>query len=138
MPFQRRDVATGAPLGAPGPLPPELRGLTGDVLADLTGRFGGKYDGLGYVRVPEPVPVPAEIDRLWARLALQGAGLLEAVEAAVAGSDDITRIYYADAASFRRDSPLLATVTAGLGLDAAAVDQLFLTADALKRAAEPT
>jgi hypothetical protein len=55
MPYQRIDVASGDPLGGPGALPRELRGLTGDVLADLTGRFGGRYDGLGYVRVAEPV-----------------------------------------------------------------------------------
>lgn len=137
MPYQRRDVATGDPIGAPvAALPRELRGLTGDVLADLTGRFDGRYDGVGYVRVPAPVPVPAEVARLWARLALVEAGLLEAVEAAVAKADTVTQIYWTDAASFRRDSPILAEVCAGLGFSAAQVDALFLTAAKLATVAD--
>lgn len=53
MPYQRIDVASGDPLGGPGLLPKELHGLTGDVLADLTARFDGRYDGIGFIRVPE-------------------------------------------------------------------------------------
>ena len=86
---------------------------------------------------PEPGPgeeptlsdaVPLAVSRFQARAALLQAGLLEDVEAAVAGADALTRLAWADAIEFRRDSPAIAAVAAMLELDDEALDALFRTA----------
>lgn len=77
---------------------------------------------------PQPDPVPEMISRFQARAALMAAGLLDQVEAAVSGADDFTRLAWAEATEWRRDSPTLAVLAGGLGLDAAAVDDLFRAA----------
>lgn len=69
--------------------------------------------------------------RFQARAALHLAGLLEAAEAAVAQADPMTRLAWADAQEFRRTSPTIAALAGPLGLDDAALDQLFRTAMAI-------
>ena len=85
-----------------------------------------------------PLPTEAELleierqgmrcSRFQARAALHGAGLLSAVEAAVAAASPIVQIAWADAAEFQRDSPTIAALAAGLGMSEAQVDGLFRTA----------
>ena len=52
--------------------------------------------------------------RMQARIALHQAGLLGAVEAAVAEADPVVQIAWADATEFRRDSPTIAALAAAL------------------------
>lgn len=139
--YQQRLLADGSDIGAPrSRLPDDLpKGLSLSALADLdqvlTGELAEAYAGTGFFVVAPPPPVPDEIERLWARLALETAGLLATVEAAVAAADTATQIYWADAASFRRDSPVLLSMTEALGLTSDQVDDLFRAAAAAKAAA---
>ena len=78
--------------------------------------------------VAPPVPVPLSVSRRQAKRALLAAGLLSSVEAAVAGASAEVQIDWADALEFRRDSPTIAALAAGLGLTGAQIDDLFRTA----------
>lgn len=133
--WQKRDLE-GADVGPPGPLPRELARWTPSALTNLQ-RTPVSWGLRGFYFVPyvAPAPVPVEIARLWARLALQGAGLLEAYEAAVAAADITTQIIAADAQSWRRADPTLIDMATALGLTADDVDDLFRAAEALARAA---
>lgn len=133
--WQKRDLE-GADVGPPGPLPERLARWTPSALANLQRTpVGWGLRGFYFVPYVAPAPVPPEIARLWARLALQGAGLLEAYEAAVAAADITTQIIAADAQSWRRADPTLITMAAALGLTDADVDTLFRSAAALAKAA---
>jgi hypothetical protein len=81
-------------------------------------------------RVPASRPrPPLVVSRFQAKAALLAAGKLDQVEAAVAQSGDaVLKLAWAEAVEFRRDSPAVAAIAAGLGLDAAAVDALFAQA----------
>lgn len=58
MMYQRVNVATGEPIGAPGGLPADLQGLAAESLADLSWVDPTRgYSGQGFVRVDDP---PAE------------------------------------------------------------------------------
>lgn len=76
--------------------------------------------------------VPHQVTAAQARALLDAAGMLPAVEAAVAASPN-TAVRYAWEYSpyISRDSALVATLAAGLGLTAGAVDSLFIQAGAL-------
>ena len=89
---------------------------------------------------PEPadpiVPVvPQSVTMRQARLALLGAGLLQSVDAAVAAmpgvGGDAARIEWEYALSVERGSPLVAGLSASLGLTDAQLDALFTTAAGL-------
>ena len=74
-------------------------------------------------------PAPTSLRRFQARAALAMAGLLPAVEAAIASSPDlITRLAWADAQVFERGSPTIASLAATIGLTEAQIDALFQTA----------
>ncbi len=74
-------------------------------------------------------PVPQSVSRFQARAALHNAGLLPAVEAAIAASGDaLAQIAWADAASFERSSPTVAAIAAGLGVTDSQIDDLFRAA----------
>ena len=66
--------------------------------------------------------------RFQAKAALMQAGLLDAAEAAIAASDTLTRLAWAEAVEYRRDSPAIASIAAALGLTDAQVDDLFRAA----------
>lgn len=73
--------------------------------------------------------VPVSVSRFQARAALHVAGLLDAVEAAVAAAPDpLVQIAWADAQSFERSSPTIATLAAAIGLSDTQVDDLFIAA----------
>ena len=65
-----------------------------------------------------------------ARAALSAAGLLSQVEAMMANPDtpDLVRLAWQHAQEFRRTSPTLLVLSSQLGLDDAALDELFATA----------
>ncbi|MDR0736137.1 MAG: hypothetical protein LBF51_04770 [Zoogloeaceae bacterium] len=82
-----------------------------------------------------PPPVPASVTMRQARLALLGAGLLDTVDAAVAGmsgdAGKAARIEWEFAATIDRDNPLFAGLTAQLGMTSAQLDALFTAAATL-------
>ena len=79
--------------------------------------------------VPEVVAVPEVVTMRQARLALLGAGLLAQVNAAVANmpgtEGDAARIEWEYAQEVRRDSPLVAALSAAFGWTSAQLDDLF-------------
>lgn len=85
---------------------------------------------------PDPVyAVPQSVTMRQARIALSRAGVLKAAEDAIAAMPgqpgEEARIEWAFAAELRRDHPLVTSLGDTLGLDAAAVDDLFRSAASL-------
>jgi hypothetical protein len=90
---------------------------------------------------PTPAPVPPRVTRRQARQALLLAGLLDDVSAAIAALDDgtpegkqtmrLAQIEWEDSLEFERARPLVVEIGQAIGLDAAALDQLFITAAGL-------
>lgn len=79
--------------------------------------------------VPVVVAVPEVVTMRQARLALLGAGLLAQVNTAVANmpgaEGDAARIEWEYAQEVRRDSPLVAALSAAFGWTSAQLDDLF-------------
>ena len=84
------------------------------------------YDGTQWI-VPAPY-VPQVVSPFQARAALAQAGLLAQAEAAVAATDEVTKLAWQYAQEFRRNSPTLLTLATALGLTEAQLDELFTTA----------
>lgn len=72
-----------------------------------------------------PDPVPASVTQSQARRALLSAGMLAAVEAAVAAADQDTKIVWQYAAAVERNSQFVAALASAIGLDDGQVDDLF-------------
>ena len=85
--------------------------------------------------VPAVVAVPEVVTMRQARLALLGAGLLAQVNTAVANmpgaEGDAARIEWEYAQEVRRDSPLVAGLSAALGLTDETLDNLYKVAAGL-------
>ena len=90
-------------------------------------------DALAFFNPPAPVPVA--VDMAQARLALLAVGLLSTVDAAIADMSgpegEAARIEWEYRATVRRDSPLVVSLAAALGLDDSTLDALFVEAAAL-------
>ena len=91
------------------------------------------YDGQDIRIMPTPLPeIPAEVTMRQAQRALLDAGLLDAVDAAINALPEPPRraalIDWTKSSALRRDSQFLAVLAPGLGLDAAALDALFVAA----------
>lgn len=84
-------------------------------------------DGPLAVAVPEPQPepIPQVVSRMQARIALFNAGLLPAVEAAVAQASPFVQMAWQDAQEFRRTSQTISALKAAVGLTDEQLDQLF-------------
>ena len=54
--------------------------------------------------------------------------MLESAELAVSNSDQLTKLAWADAQEFRRDSPILQSIAQALDLTSDDLDDLFKTA----------
>lgn len=99
---------------------------------------GWLWDGEGFELPPEPEADPAEAlaaeresmvcSRFQAKAALHLAGLLPAVEAAIAQADPVTQIAWAEAVEYRRNSPTILALTSALELSDEQVDDLFRAA----------
>lgn len=107
---------------------------------------GGKYvyDGSWAVSpqwveppppAPEPVPVPSAVSMRQARLALLQAGKLADVDTAVAAlpspAKEAAQVEWEYATEVRRDSALMQQLATVIGLDATALDALFVQAASL-------
>ena len=79
--------------------------------------------------------IPDSVEMAQARLALLGAGLLPAVEAALAGMPGdlgtAARIEWEYRQNIRRDSPIVASLSGALGLTSNQLDDLFVAAAGL-------
>jgi hypothetical protein len=109
-------------------------------LIDGTGAaIGDTWDGAAFIRPPVvvlPPTVPQSVTRRQAKQALLLAGLLGNVQPALDAIPDATQrtlmqIEWDDSQEFERNRPSLIAIGAALGLDSAALDQLFITAAAL-------
>lgn len=105
-------------------------------------RFGLSLEDFPDATPPElpayapPAPTgPSVVSMRQARLALLQAGLLEQAQAAIASMDgidgDVARIEWQYASEVRREQPLVQQLAIVLGLDEAALDDLFTQAAAL-------
>jgi len=86
-----------------------------------------------YIGLPLPDPIIAEREymvasRFQAMAALLDAGLLSQINAALADAGPLAQLAWAEATEFRRNSPTIAGLSAGLGLTDAQVDDLFRAA----------
>jgi hypothetical protein len=73
-------------------------------------------------------PVPQVVTRVQAMIALQRANLLDLIPVALETAGPEAKIYWDNAAVFRRDSDLISAIGAQLGLSSTDIDQLFYTA----------
>lgn len=82
-----------------------------------------------------PSPVPVTVSMRQARLALLGAGMLIAVDTAIAGmpspQKEAAQIEWEYATEVRRNSPLIAALGPALGLSEEQIDGLFRAAAVL-------
>ena len=80
--------------------------------------------------IPAPqIFVPQEVSRFQAKAALAMAGKLAQADAAVAASDNIIlQLAWAEATTFKRNSPGIALLAPLIGLDDEGLDDLFTTA----------
>jgi len=69
-----------------------------------------------------------KVSRLQAKIAMMQAGVLSAVEAAVAAADPAVQMAWADAIEFRRFSPTILALSAQLGMTDTQLDDLFRAA----------
>lgn len=120
--------------GAEFPVAPAMQWVAAP---DDVGVDTHEFDGQAVVvkPPPPPPPIPSRVTMRQARLALLGAGLLSTVNATIesmAGvQGEAARIEWEYALSVERDSPLVAGLSAALGLTAAQLDALFTTAAGL-------
>ena len=77
-------------------------------------------------------PVPPTIPAWKGKAALREAGLLNAVEAAVAAAGGRVQDAWTGASEWSRDSEFLTALAANLGLSSASVDDLFRSAEAMQ------
>ena len=86
-----------------------------------------------YVAPALPDPLISEradmtVSRFQALAALLNAGLLSQVNAALADAGPLAQLAWAEATEFRRNSPTIAGLASGLGLNDMEVDDLFRAA----------
>ena len=102
-------------------------------------QIGWTFEGGQFVPPPPPPePTPEEIlaaeragmivSRFQAKAALLQAGLLDAVNAALAEADPVAQLAWAEAVEFRRTSPTIVALGAAIGLTDEQLDDLFRAA----------
>ncbi len=99
-------------------------------------RIGDAWDGVEFTPAAPVVAPPPSVSMAQARKALILAGLLPDVQAALESIPDATQraLALADweyATVVRRESPLVVSMAAALGLTAGQVNDLFVTASTL-------
>lgn len=97
--------------------------------------FEGLVNGVWTIRTVDPAalppPIPYSISPRQVRLLLLQQGMLDQVEAMIAGRDRATQITWAYALEFRRDDPKLVELATDVGLSDQQIDQFFIAAAAL-------
>lgn len=90
---------------------------------------------MSIIKIAPAAPViPQEVTRFQARAALALAGLLGVVSDYMASlpADDLRRIAWEDAQTFKRQSPTVLAMAPVLGFGDAKLDQLFIVADGIE------
>lgn len=105
----------------------------GENAIDAPAEWDGRFEAWRVVDGALVAAVPEAVTPRQAKLALLQAGLLDDAEAAIlAIEDDVTKraaqIEWEYATEFRRDWPTLNALAAGIGLDDAGLDALFVAA----------
>lgn len=77
---------------------------------------------------PPPPQVPGSVTRYQLKAALRDAGKLAAALAAVDGSNDATKLAWAEADRFKRSSTRLNNLATAIGMTQADLDDLFFAA----------
>ena len=128
------------------PIPGRSTNLTPANTSETTtpGELRANFTGYAWADLPYAVPppivpvvvVPQSVTRRQARQALLLAGMLDLVDPAIAAIPDATarglaQIEWQDSQDFERHRPLLVSLGTALGLNSAALDQLFITASTL-------
>lgn len=100
------------------------------LLPSFEARARWRWTEAGPLAVAPNVPtVPTEVSRFQAKAALANAGLLSQADAIVAASGNmVLQLAWAEATTFKRNSPGIAVLAPALGLDAADLDDLFVAA----------
>ena len=100
-------------------------------VAGASAAIGDTWDGSQFVKpqvAPLPPTVPASVSPYQARQALNVAGLLDAVEAAVAAADRSVQIAWEYATTIERGSPFISAMKSAIGLTDQQLDDLFIAA----------
>lgn len=93
---------------------------------------GSGYDIAGLIAGADMSPPPVTVITMrQAQLALFNAGLIDAVEAAVAAADKKTQIYWKTSTELHRENEVLLDVAKSLKMTPEQVDQLFEEASKL-------
>lgn len=108
----------------------------GMAVESATAGPGDSYESGEFTRPAVVAPVPLSVTKRQARQALLLAGLLDQVQPAIDAIPDATargmaQIEWDDSQEYHRDRPVLISLATALGLDAAALDNLFRTAATL-------
>ena len=99
---------------------------------DATGAaIGDLWDGEAFSTPAPTVIVPESVTMRQARLALNGAGLLDTVSNAIVAAGMAAQIEWEYAGTVQRGSGLVPAMASALGLTDAQIDALFITAGAL-------
>lgn len=107
-------------------------------IESATAAVGDTWNGSAFVRPTPAVVVPAEVTMAQARIALSRAGVTQAavddvIAALPAGATRTeAAIWWDKSNTVRRNSGNVATLAPALGLDAAALDALFIAAAAIQ------
>lgn len=105
------------------------------ISAETGGGIGDLWDGQKFTTPATPAYVPISVSMRQARLALLAAGLLDAVNSAIAAmpgaEGDAARIEWEFAQDVRLDSLLVVGLAGALGLSDARLADLFMAASAL-------
>lgn len=139
--YQRRTLNPVADVGPPGDLPRNLRGLSDASLANLPAALHPQaITALGYantgffpVEVADPVVIPEAVTRLQFTVALQAMGAYDNVAAAITAmpTNNPIKLYFLNAAVFRRDDERLIAFGTYMNQSAAQVDAIFVAAAAV-------
>ena len=102
----------------------------GTLIQSDTANVGDIYNGTTFTPGPPPAPVvPTTVTAAQLKMALQAAGILTAVTAAVnASPDPLVGIYWANASSFERADPRVVALGAAIGQTSAQMDAVFIQA----------
>lgn len=98
--------------------------------ARLGGKIGDRWTGVEFVIVQPATPVPQVITKRQGKIILSRYNLLDTVLAALAameGQEGVeARIDFEDATEWRRDWPILLSLSQSLGLSTSQIDQMFI------------
>ena len=75
-------------------------------------------------------PIPVQVNKFQAKVALLNAGLLDQVEALMIApeTNPIAKLAWTEVSDFRRDSPILLAIASQLSLTDEQIDNLFVAA----------